>query len=609
MRLASMHRKDKALKLFKKSGSMTYVEWFQRALFEHNTGEMSLGEVKRAVPLAGMGLAFETWAGNPLSAVALLAEVCRTHDLYAAGKPARNENPSKSKGKTKQSCNFCKKPGHTEQQCYKKANKKQNSPDSSGTDTTGVRENKSQDQSYTLVHFDNVSVEARLDTCADVHVMSRKVAEDLIAQNPHIRRVIASRKVEGADGRQLRIKEALLGRITYEDLVFDNQMVYILEQSTSTKFLVGTQIVLCILQRVYDNARHFSDSLTSSPVARARKTAAPVVVDYLSTNPQQMKQQDSVFTAEEIRAIKKELGEQKREHCLPPAAVETLPGKSASTYRRMSHQQTKTATELAEEFLEQDFIEECTGTDWLNPIVLVRKPTGKHRMCLDLRRLNELVEQDNYPLPDIATITDSLRDSDIFSKLDTKDGFYRIPLKKEHRMKTTFKVGNRHYRFKVLPMGFKNAPNIFQRTMTNIFADQLGKDCIIYIDGILIHPRDKNEHYTKIVEILRKLKSFGLEINWQKAELGKEKLEFLGHEITKNKIRPTQSRVEAITNYPKPTALKQLRRFIGLLAYNRRFIEKIPHTEAVIRAHAERCQVGVDSKTQCCFRRSEAQAG
>ena len=116
------------------------------------------------------------------------------------------------------------------------------------------------------------------------------------------------------------------------------------------------------------------------------------------------------------------------------------------------------------------------------PILLVKKPNGKDRFCLDLRGLNKLVTQDNYPIPDIQYILTPLKNSNVYSKIDLEDGFFQVPLSKNDRHKTAFKIGNETYQFKVMPMGFKNSPGIFQRNMDYIFKEFINKFCIIYIN-------------------------------------------------------------------------------------------------------------------------------
>ncbi|KAI5156990.1 hypothetical protein NEPAR06_2382 [Nematocida parisii] len=256
--------------------------------------------------------------------------------------------------------------------------------------------------------------------------------------------------------------------------------------------------------------------------------------------------------------------------------METTPGEKACEHRYMSREKIESAYEKVQELMHDGFVVETEGGSWLIPIHLVKKPDGRWRFCLDLRKLNLLTTQDNYPLPKIQTITDDLRDMRFFTKLDIKDGFFRVPLDERSQYKTTFKIGTQCYKFVVLPMGYRNAPNIFQiRVMENILRELLGKCCVVYIDDILIYSKDMTSHKAHLTAVMKKLKEYGMEINWKKTVFATEEMDFLGYKIGYNTIRPLESRVQGIQDYPAPTNKKQLRRFIGLLGYDRRFLVNI----------------------------------
>ncbi|KAI5169303.1 hypothetical protein NEIRO02_2656, partial [Nematocida sp. AWRm79] len=156
--------------------------------------------------------------------------------------------------------------------------------------------------------------------------------------------------------------------------------------------------------------------------------------------------------------------------------------------------------------------------------------------------------------------------------------FFRVPLDEHSQFKTTFKIGTQCYKFVVLPMGYRNAPNIFQRVMDNILRELLGKCCVVYIDDILIYSKDMTSHKAHLTAVMTKLKEYGMEINWKKTVFATEEMEFLGYKIGYNTIRPLETRVQGIQDYPAPTNKKQLRRFIGLLGYDRRFLGNISET-------------------------------
>lgn len=131
--------------------------------------------------------------------------------------------------------------------------------------------------------------------------------------------------------------------------------------------------------------------------------------------------------------------------------------------------------------------------------------------------MNILTEHDDYHLPNISTITDDIRDMRYFWKLDIIDGFFRALLAPETQHKTTYKIEETCYKFVVLPMGYRNAPNIFQRVMENILDKMLGTICRVYIDDILIYSKDLTSCKASVKAVLMKLKEYGMEINWEKS--------------------------------------------------------------------------------------------
>ena len=259
-----------------------------------------------------------------------------------------------------------------------------------------------------------------------------------------------------------------------------------------------------------------------------------------------------------------------------PAEINTPKGEFVVIHRKLDDNKIKLAKDTISPLIDKGFISQTKEfSNWINPIQLVPKSDGSTRFCLDLRGLNKLVKQDNYPIPDIANITDCLRDKRIFSKLDIKDGFFHIPLREEDRKKTTFKLGFEKYHFNVLPMGFRNSPNIFQRIMEHILSEYLGIICIVYIDDILVFSENEDTHKEDLYRVLRRLKEYGFVINEDKAEYFKKEIGFLGYCISPNKIKPDHNRTQGIQDFQIPKTVKEVRRFIGLLGYERRFLNNI----------------------------------
>lgn len=161
--------------------------------------------------------------------------------------------------------------------------------------------------------------------------------------------------------------------------------------------------------------------------------------------------------------------------------------------------------------LEKNGVIEPSISAWLNPVVLTRKKNGNLRFCVDFRRLNDLVDLDSFELPRINELFITLRDMKYFSLIDLKDGYFQVEINKSDREKTAFFTGNKLMQFKKMPQGFKNSPAVFQRVMSHILKDYIGKICLCYIDDILIFGKTKCEHEKNFKKIKERLDEYELE--------------------------------------------------------------------------------------------------
>ncbi|WUR04560.1 endonuclease [Vairimorpha necatrix] len=223
------------------------------------------------------------------------------------------------------------------------------------------------------------------------------------------------------------------------------------------------------------------------------------------------------------------------------------------------------------ELLRKNYIRKSKST-WLNNLRPVIKPDGSIRVTTNLVSLNKLVELDNYSLPHIDKLLYGLRGKKYFSKLDLKDAFFCIELAEKDRYKTAFRFKHLLYEWNVMPMGFKNAPAIFQRFIDDVLQEEIGKSCFVYVDDILVFGENEEEHDFNYEKIITKLKSYNLGINEDKTIYKVKELTFLGHLIAYNEIKPKITRDQAINDMKRPINKKSLQEFLGLINYYRKFI-------------------------------------
>jgi hypothetical protein len=219
------------------------------------------------------------------------------------------------------------------------------------------------------------------------------------------------------------------------------------------------------------------------------------------------------------------------------------------------------------------------------PVLFVKKKDGKLRMCIDYRALNSQTIQNRYALPRIDELFDRLHGAKIFSKLDLTSGYYQIAIDPKDRHKTAFRTRYGHYEFNVMPFGLTNAPATFQTLMNDIFRDLLDVCVIVYLDDILVYSKNKEEHEQHLRQVLQRLKEHQLYAKLSKCTFFASSTEYLGHIIDGEGLRPNPRLVQVLTDFPRPTILKELQSFLGLANYYRKFIKNfstiaLPLTDA-----------------------------
>ena len=214
-------------------------------------------------------------------------------------------------------------------------------------------------------------------------------------------------------------------------------------------------------------------------------------------------------------------------------------------------------------------------SEWASPLMVTTKPDGGWRVCGDYRRLNAMTPDDRYPVRTLQDFTSELHGKRWFSKIDLLKGFHQIPVADEDVEKTGVITPFGLFLFPRTPFGLKNAGQDFQRLMDSIFGDI--PYIFVYIDDILIASETKERHLADVKLCLDHLRENGLVVSRKKCILGKSSLEFLGYHVDHNGISPLPERVSAIRDFVRPTSVKELQRFLGMINYYRRFIPKAAH--------------------------------
>ncbi|KAL0193294.1 hypothetical protein M9458_011590, partial [Cirrhinus mrigala] len=222
--------------------------------------------------------------------------------------------------------------------------------------------------------------------------------------------------------------------------------------------------------------------------------------------------------------------------------------------------------EYVAEALAQGFIQPSTSPA-ASSFFFVAKKDGGLRPCIDYRALNEQTVKFAYPLPLVPSTLEELRQAKIFSKLDLRSAYNLIRIRSGDEWKTAFVTPGGHYEYRVMPYGLANSPSIFQNFMNEIFRDMLHQFVVVYIDDILIYSNDLSSHISHVKQVLQRLK---------------DRVQFLGYYISPEGIEMDPKKVAAVQDWPTPTTVKELQRFLGFANFYRRFIKGYSQITSVL---------------------------
>ncbi|RZB46923.1 Leucine aminopeptidase 1 isoform B [Glycine soja] len=238
---------------------------------------------------------------------------------------------------------------------------------------------------------------------------------------------------------------------------------------------------------------------------------------------------------------------------------------------RYPHYQKHEIELQVDSMLQQGLIQPSTSL-FSSPVLLVQKPDGTCRFCVDYRALNVVTVKDRFPIPIIDELLDELGGATCFSKLDLLQGYHQIRMNEADVPKTAFRTHHGHYEFRVMPFGLCNAPSSFQTTMNMIFRPYLRHFIIVFFDDILIYSTSLEDHLLHLQTAFQILLDNQFALKLSKCFFAQPQVEYLGHLVLGRGVEPVASKVTAIHQWPTPRSTRAVRSFLGLAGFYRRFI-------------------------------------
>jgi hypothetical protein len=241
-------------------------------------------------------------------------------------------------------------------------------------------------------------------------------------------------------------------------------------------------------------------------------------------------------------------------------------------YRYSPSQKDETESQL-QEMLRNGIIQPSVSP-FASPVLLVKKKDGSWCFCVDYRRVNALTVKNKYPMPIVDELLDELHGARWFTKLDLRFGYHRIRVVPSDIHKTAFKTHDGHWEFCVMPFGLTNTPATFQAVMNHIFAPMLRKSVLVFMDDILVFSKTLEDHEKHLAAVLEVLRTNSFFIKKSKCSFAQPQLEYLGHIIGVNGVATDPTKIRVVQQWSAPTTVKQLRSFLGLACYYRKFIRQ-----------------------------------
>ena len=226
-----------------------------------------------------------------------------------------------------------------------------------------------------------------------------------------------------------------------------------------------------------------------------------------------------------------------------------------------------------------------SNSPWASPVVMVKKKDGSLRFCINFRQLNEAAIKDANPIPRIDDLLDALHGACWFSTLDLKSGYWQVPIQEQDKEKTTFRTSSGQlFEFNEVPFGLCNAPATFSRLMDRVLAGLHWETCLFYLDDIIVVAATWEEHLARLRQVFERLRHAQLTLGAEKCTFAAKEVSYLGHRVTSEGLLPDPTLLTAIREIGTPKNATEVRSFLGLAGYYRRYVKNFAAIDGPLHA-------------------------
>ena len=265
-------------------------------------------------------------------------------------------------------------------------------------------------------------------------------------------------------------------------------------------------------------------------------------------------------------------------------AIETHGPPLRQPYRRQNLAVRREEMAQVQQMLSSNVIRP-SNSPWASPVVMVQKKDGSLRFCVDFCQLNAATVKDAHPLPRINDLLDALHGAKWFSILDLKSGYWQVPITEQDKAKTAFRTSSGQlFEFNQVPFGLCNAPATFSHLMDRVLAGLHWETCLFYLDDIIVFSSTWEEHLARLREVFERLRHAKLKLGAKKCTFAAKEVNYLGHRVTEEDLLPDSSLLAAIREIPPPKMPTEVRSFLGLAGYYRRYVKGFAAIAAPLHA-------------------------